>query len=601
MNTFRRGLLAVATILSMAVLVPAASAAISPTVTLDQSAGTQAGSSVALGTDINFAPSPSTDSVKDLTEILPAGLLSDASIDGGACLHTPPPPSGPPPGGLPPSACKIGSGQGTVLVNNAVHFTQPISLYLVAPPQPADLAGIAIYLDNSNPSQQLGSTGEVTVRPSGDPAGVGIDIALRNIPNTVSFGGPSVNISVQDLKTTITALRMPTSCPSPGASYTIIADSYSDPTVRSASAPLNVTGCSSLHLSPGFTVTAVRDTGDSGVQVTTDLTQPATPDQATSRTVVLNLPPDVLGPNAGAVVGGGILCTDPSFASCRSIGTAVSTSPLYPASLTGRAYLTGTLSAPQIALVFPPPFPITLSGAVNISAGSTTFTGVPDLPLTDLQVVLSGGPNSVFTPSCNPAAGTASATLTAQNGDQTATGQAPFTVSNCPPPGTGTSSAGSGPSTSPKASGRPPSRRHRHRPRLDSFALQRFAHERFALRVRLSAGRNAPALRSVSLALPAALRFAHRPGHRFALRPRVSTNGRGIASVRLAGRRLIVVLRRPARRMTIALLGLTLRGVSEAATRRHARRLRVGVSVSVTDAAGHATRFATRAVHIRIP
>ena len=66
--------------------VPAASAAITPTVTLDQSAGTAAGSTVNLGTDLKFAPTGS-DSPKDLTLKLPAGLLANASIDGGACLR----------------------------------------------------------------------------------------------------------------------------------------------------------------------------------------------------------------------------------------------------------------------------------------------------------------------------------------------------------------------------------------------------------------------------------------------------------------------------------------------------------------------------------
>ena len=52
------------------VLAPAASASISPAVTLDQSAGTQAGSTADLGMDLKFAPS-GNDSPKDLTLSLP--------------------------------------------------------------------------------------------------------------------------------------------------------------------------------------------------------------------------------------------------------------------------------------------------------------------------------------------------------------------------------------------------------------------------------------------------------------------------------------------------------------------------------------------------
>lgn len=424
MNILCRLWAACGIVLALAVFAPAASAAIAPSLTLDQSAGTQAGSLVALTTDVAFSPT-SGDTVKDLTEILPPGLLSDASIDGGQCINAAAPSSG-----LPPAACKIGTGQASVVVNGVLNTTQPLSLYLVKPPSGADLAGVAIYTDNT--STQLGETGEVALRPSGDRAGVGIDIIFKGIPNSISFGGPPVTLSVTDLKTTISAIRMPDSCPSTAAKFTVTADSYADSTVKTTRAPLQVTGCSSLKLTPTFSVTAVRDFLDPGVKVTTDLQQPGTTDQATSRKVVLTLPPLVLAPNVLAVVTAGILCTDPTFASCTPIGSVSSTSPGYPVALQGKAYLTGSLLAPSITLRFPPPFPITLTGSENLVTGSATFTRVPDIPLTDLSVVLNGGPNSVFIATCIPPSGTASTTLTSQNGDQTAKAKAPFTVKNCP-------------------------------------------------------------------------------------------------------------------------------------------------------------------------
>lgn len=590
--SFRHVLVALGSALSMVVFVPAASAAITPSLTLDQSAGTQAGSSVALGTDIVFAPSgPTTDSVKNLTEILPPGLLSNASIDGGACLQMAPPATEPT-----SSPCQIGTGTAFVRVNDVLNTTQPLKLLLVAPPQPSDLAGIAIYLDNTG--QQLGSTGDVTVRPTGDPAGVGLDIAFTNIPDTMSFGGPPVNLSVKELKTTIAALRMPTSCPTPGANYTIAADSYSDPTVQTVSQPLSVTGCSSLHITPTFSVSAQRDTADSGVQVTTDLQQPATADQAASRTVVLTLPPTVLGPNVAAVVNGGILCTDPTFVSCSKIGTALTTSSLFPAALTGSAYLTGSLSAPAIDLVFPPPFAITLSGKVDLSTGSTTFNGVPDLPLTDLQVTLAGGPNSVFTPSCNPASGTASTSLTAQNGDPTVTAQAPFTVANCPPPTVTGPGTGNGGGTPPPT--KPPVTRPLHvsPAHLKSASLRRVGHDLYALRLQLLAGANGPGLRSVKVALPGSLRFAVTRGHRLRLRQRVFTHGVGVASIKLVHGRLLVALRHAVRSLSLSVEDLTVPSTGHAA-RRHQRR-RLKLVVSVTDANGVATRFAARTLHVRV-
>src|SRR5436305_4461275 len=93
---------AMAMMAAAVVAAPAASASIAPSLTLDQSGGTAAGSTVNLGMDLKFAPSGS-DSPKDLTLSLPAGLLANASIDGGACLHT----------STPVAACQVGTGTAT--------------------------------------------------------------------------------------------------------------------------------------------------------------------------------------------------------------------------------------------------------------------------------------------------------------------------------------------------------------------------------------------------------------------------------------------------------------------------------------------------------
>src|SRR6201999_451519 len=97
------------------------------------------------------------------------------------------------------------------------------------------------------------------------------------------------------------------------------------------------------------------------------------------------------------------------------------TSPLYPATLTGKAYLTGSSSGLSLTLVFPSPFPLTLTGAVDLLKNSATFSGLPDIPLTNLAVSLDGGADGLFLSTCATPSGTATATLTDQNGDRTAT------------------------------------------------------------------------------------------------------------------------------------------------------------------------------------
>jgi hypothetical protein len=534
--------------------VPAASAAITPTVTLDQSAGTAAGSTVNLGTDLKFAPTGS-DSPKDLTLKLPAGLLANASIDGGACLRNAA-------GAQPVPACKVGSGKvtasGVVMVLGMPVLVPvaplPVTFDLVKPPKPSDLAGLELFVSVLGHAMQLGSPADIVVRPASDPGGVGLNIAFTNIPDTFPLLGPvAIPISVDELNSTFDGLRLPASCPAAPARISVTGDSYGDPTTqKTASAPLNVTGCSSLPFSPAFHVTAARDSSDSGVQIVTDITQPAKPPEATSRTVALALPAAVVAPNVAAVLSGGILCTSATFAGCKPIGSASSTSPLYPTALAGRAFLTGSLTAPAITIVFPAPFSLTLGGTVDLATNTTTFHNLPDIPLTDLKVTLSGGPNAAFMTTCATPSGTAKATLTAQNGDHTATPSSTFTVSGCP-----SQAGGAG-----GARGKGPSSNKAHttgRPQIEAASFSGLARGRPTLSFKLVAGRNAPKLSSFTIELPRGLSFARRRVHKRLRITGVSVKGAQIRSLVLGGGKLTVTLRRPVSSLSVKLAPAALR------------------------------------------
>ena len=137
----------------------------------------------------------------------------------------------------------------------------------MAPPKPGDLAGIALVTTSNN--AELGSPADVTVRPSGGPNGVGLNMAFTNMPNTYL----GLSISVDEIDSTFTGLRIPSSCPSPAAEVTGSSDSYDDATARTASAPLNVTNCAALPYAPKFSVSATKDSTDGGVAVVTGVTQ----------------------------------------------------------------------------------------------------------------------------------------------------------------------------------------------------------------------------------------------------------------------------------------------------------------------------------------
>ena len=567
-------------------------------------ASTRAGSTTNLTLDLTFAPTGS-DSPKDLRITLPPGLLANASIDAGACLSST----------TAIAACQIGSG--TVTANPIVSLpplppvrgpaiTLPINLYLVAPPSGADLAGVLTVANPGTAPTDLGSPADVTVRPSGDPAGVGLTQRFTNLPDTFAIAGVSTPISVTELKTTLTGLRLPATCPATPVTLSVSADSYAVATAQTVSTPLKVTNCESLPFAPRLTASATRDAADSGTQVITDITQKA--GEAPSRTTSLILPPAVLAPNAAAVLSDGLLCSDPTFVSCKTIGTATSVSPLYPKPLTGQDFLTGTLAAPAITIRFPAPFPLTLTGAVTLASGTTTFSNLPDLPLTDLKVTLAGGPAAAFAATCNPTSGTAAAALTTQNGDLGMTTSAPFTVANCPPGSspTGSGPTGSGGTGNGSGNGNPGSTHNgggnrAGRPTVGAGLIQGIGHGRPGLRFTATAGRGAAKLAAVTIGLPRGLSLnVHRPHSRRAHIFGLSLRGARIAGVTVIHGRLIVRLRSTVNRFTIVLTRAALD--ESGALRRSARRHRVHrltVGVQLRDGARHLTRLRLIVTRIR--
>jgi hypothetical protein len=508
----------------MAVAAPGAGASITPTISLDQSAGTAAGSTTNLSVDLKFSPS-SGDAPDNLTLNLPPGLLANASIAGGACLEA---------ADLTDTACQVGSGTVTALVGGVVPVPTSVTFDLVPRPGPGDLAGLAV---NSN-GTQIGSTAAVRVRPSGDPDGVGVTIAFV-LPNSL-YGQ---NIAITEIKSTFDGLRYPTTCPTTPQNFSIAANSYADPTVHTAAAPLAVTGCANLHFSPTFKVSATRDRTDKGVAVTTDIGQAAT--ESPSRSVSLALPVSVLPPNVASVK---FLCANLASGTCTPVGSATATSPLYPKALTGQAYLTGTFTGLTLTLIFPAPFPLTLTGTVDLTSNTTTFTGLPDIPLTDLKVTLNSGPNALFEGSCSAPTGTATAALTDQNGDRSATVPTKFTLGGCAGGAGGSGRSGGGGAS---------------RARLSGVRFSGLRSGQPAVSFRVSGVR----MTTLTVELPAGLRAR-------AVRSGVRASAGVLKSVSLSHGHLIVRLRRAVTATTIGIRGHALSESTSLRRRARTRKLK---------------------------
>lgn len=567
---------------ALAVLTPAAGASIAtPAVTLTPSTGT-AGSTANLGVDIKFSPS-SGDTVKDLELKLPPGLIANAAINGGACLKT----------STPTPACQVGSGTVTASANVlgiGVPVTLNAAFDLVAPPAGGDLAGLAAMVNApvTNTPTQLGTPGAVTLRSQSDPAGVGLNIAFTNLPTT--FDG--LSISLDEINSTFAGLRFPSTCPATPAPLAVSADSYADPTVRTGSAPLRVTGCASEPYAPALKVdVSANSTGEA--QVITQVTQAA--NQATTGKLTLLLPFAELEPDVESVLRFGLLCTDPTYARCRAVGSATATSPLYPTPLTGTAYLTGQLLLPNVTIVFPPPFALTLNGAVNLAKITTTFTGIPDIPLTNLTVTLFGGSGAAFMATCAPPSGTAVATLTDQNGDRTVQASSPFTVSGCSAQAGSPPSAGGGsPASGGSAGGSSPAR-------IGTAWIAGLAAGKPQLGFSLFAA-GGHKLTSVTVPAPRSLRFRTHRVHGHVQVRGLALAGATKRSATVRGGRLVITLRHP---VSALIVGVTTQALAEsAATRTRARHHRLGrltLKVLVRDTRGqqttltHALRVITRA------
>jgi len=386
------------------------------------------------------------------------------------------------------------------------------------------------------------------------------------------YGTP---ISIAEISSTFDGLRYPATCPATPQSFGVAVNSYGDPTVHTVGAPLSVTGCSSVAYAPQFSVTAVRDSADKQVQLTTQITQKAT--EAPSRSVSLAFPTAVLAPNLASVKN---LCPTLS-SSCTAVGSATATSPLYPKPLTGQAYLTGSFTGLSLTLVFPSPFPLTLVGTVDLGSNATAFTGLPDIPLTDLAVTLDSGANGLFEATCVTPSGTASAGLSDQNGDKSATVPANFTVSGCP------SGSGAGSSTGGGGAGAPTVTRA-------GVSGLRSGHA--SLRFKLTVARRAARLTGLTVELPSGLRFiAHRAGRRLRIRG-VRLAGAAVKSLRLSHGQLVITLRKPVSAVTVTITSTALSESRALRAKARAGKLRsVRLTVITTN-----TRAKRTTIHIRI-
>src|SRR5205807_9565548 len=148
------------------------------------------------------------------------------------------------------------------------------------------------------------------------------------------------------------------------------------------------TGCAKLPYAPRIAGTARPNSTGAGRVVTT-ITQAV--GEAASAKTSLTLPTLTTTPNPGVI---SLLGTN------TPVGTVVARSPLLPSALRGRIFLGGSFQKPLLMFRFPPPAALTLTGRVSLTTNTVTIPVIPDVPLTQMQVIFPGGPKGLLAVAC---------------------------------------------------------------------------------------------------------------------------------------------------------------------------------------------------------
>jgi hypothetical protein len=470
----------------------------------------QAGGATDVTETLTFA---SGENPKTVVTSLAPGLLDNLNADPGCVVAQ----------RLTPS-CQIGTGSASIIVDPSPTPTPiPGNLYLV-PPQGTDVAGIESVPPAATgvPNQYTG----VTLNPNA-PGGLNLTTTFNPLPGGVQLQSLTANFTTLNGQA---FTRLPSSCAAATSTFSVTYDSGA---TGSASAAFTPTGCSSLAYAPKLSATITKDTNDSGAAMVIGITQAAT--ESASKSIVLQLPKG-LQPNAT----GDLPC--PSAAGCK-IGTATATSPLIPNAVlaNGTVTLSGNATTPNLAIAFQPPFAITINGTVSLANNSVTFASVPDVPLTDLKLSITGpSGGKAFNTDCVPA--NIGGTFTPQSGAAAVPVTSAIKFSNCALKPTATGSTGG------LASGHP------------------------KLEFNVTHGQGAGNIASLAIGLPAGgLKFSRSAfvSHKTCAKPAhgkkkcttttlikgLGVSGGAAKSVALEAGKLVITLKKPASRVTITVSG----------------------------------------------
>ena len=423
-----------------------------------------------------------SETIRDLDATLPAGLIGNPN-NAGKCTQAQFSSDSCPP------QSKVGNQTVNITLLGLITADQTGEVFNLVPDKP-EPAQLGIRIDTLAGTQHLKS--DVSVRPS-DGALVS---SIRGIPNSVS-GAP---IHINRISLTLLAksgsgqafMRNPTSC---GPAVTRVhAVGYAD-TGADGQGSFTPTACDALPFAPKLSATvgaAGQTAQGTNPPLTTVITQ--APGEAGTKSTKVTLGPP-LGPNAGAL---GSLChvADYDADSCppqSQVGTATAVTPLLVAPLTGPVRLVENPGGlPHVVVYLNGLINVRLVGEITLAptGTTTTFSGIPDTPLSSFQLDFAGGSGGLLTAGADlcATAPQLNAEFGAHSG-KTVTATVPATVNGCPP---------GGPNPNPAPKGKWPTA---------TVALSKLATRSPTLRLTAQRGAGSKKLRAVAITLPGALSF----------------------------------------------------------------------------------------------
>jgi hypothetical protein len=273
----------------------------------------------------------------------------------------------------------------------------PGRVYLTEPPKPGQIAGLSIVTPAVAGPYHLGTPvvrAGITVNPDtsltvdSDPLPTilaGVPLRIKQVIVTLDRQGFMLN---------------PTDCSPKVIEGTITS---TDGTEAAVSSPFGVHGCSALPFDPLFTVGTAMPSkvgGVTGIRVNLG----GTAGHSNARQVQLVLPKELGSRLEGPIQSP---CTETDFAQDKCaeasrIGTAEAKTPLLPEKLAGPVYFLENKAGglPKLAVRLKGALTLDVLGDVALTGGGrivTTFPAVPDVPLTNFELVLEGGDKGVLT------------------------------------------------------------------------------------------------------------------------------------------------------------------------------------------------------------